>query len=138
MSQVLHTLIENLFSFLWNYGVAYGHVLWASSCTSEWRINFEVIFRFDVDITSSWWRPWTAKGACPSWSRSSSSLVLSHFSELSHLGDFVTSWPRFWWWTWNRLWRLLWDWRHLHLCMVFNSRHWTLSLVAWFDFPTTS
>jgi hypothetical protein len=68
------------------------------------------------------------KGVRLSWSRFP--LVVSHFPELSHLGDFVVSQPRFWWWTQNRLWRLLWDWKHLHICMVFNSRRWTLLLVA--------
>ncbi len=121
-------LVENLFLFSWNYGVAYGHVLRASSCANEWRVGLGVIFSFDVDATSSWWKTRTMKGVRLSWSRFP--LVVSHFPELSHLGDFVVSQPRFWWWTQNRLWRLLWDWKHLHICMVFNSRRWTLLLVA--------
>jgi hypothetical protein len=58
------------------------------------------------------------------------SLVLSYFFELSYFGDLVVSQPRFWWRTWNRLWRLLRNWRYFYLCMVFSSRRWTLSLVA--------
>jgi hypothetical protein len=61
-----------------------------------------------------------------------------HSPELSHLGDFVASQLCFWWWTWNRMWRLLQDLRHFHLHMVFNSWHWTLSLVVWSDLSTTS
>ncbi len=87
------------FSFLWNYGVTYSHVLRAPSCTSEWRTIFGIIFRFDIDATSSWWRSRTSKGARSFWNWTLSSLVLSYFFELSHLGDFVTSWPYFWWWT---------------------------------------
>jgi hypothetical protein len=68
------------FLFLWNYGVAYSHILRASSCASEWRAGPIVIFRFDVDITSSWWRPWTMRGARSSWSQSPLNLVLSHFT----------------------------------------------------------
>jgi len=44
------------FFFSWNYGVTYGHVLWASTCTSEWRTGSGVISRFDIDATSLWWR----------------------------------------------------------------------------------
>ncbi len=99
MSQVLLAFITNLilikdhFSFPWNYGVAYGQFLWASSCISEWRIDFGVIFRFSVNVTSSWWRPQPARGVCVSWNRSPSSLVLWHFSEFSHSSDFVASRP---------------------------------------------
>ncbi len=67
--------------------------------------------------------PWEVHS---SWSRSPSSLVLSHFSKLSHLGDFATSRPCFRWRTWNCMWRLLRDQRHLHLCLVFSSWRWTL------------
>ncbi len=123
-------LAEDLLSFPWNYGVAYGHVLHASSCVSKWRAGLGVVFRFEVDATSPWRRTRIARSADSSWSRSPSSLILLHFLELSHLGDFVASRPYFWWWTWNHMWRLLRDWRHLHLRMVFNSRCWTLSLVA--------
>jgi len=131
-------LIKDLFSFPWNYGIMYGHVLRALSCTSEWRADPQIIFRFDIDVTSSWWRPQTARCVRLSWSWSPLSLVLSHFFKLSHLGDFVASRPCFWWWTQNRLWRLLWDWRYLHLRMVFNSYCWTLSLVARSNSPTAS
>jgi hypothetical protein len=31
------------------------------------------------------------------WSWSPLSLILSHFSKLSHSDNFVASWPRFWW-----------------------------------------
>ncbi len=70
---VLHTcianliLIEDLFSFPWNYGVAYGHILRASNCTSEWRIGSKVISKFDIDVASSWWKSWTMKSAHSSW-----------------------------------------------------------------------
>jgi hypothetical protein len=37
------------------------------------------------------------RGACSSWSWTPLSLVLSYFSKLSHLGDFVASRPCFWW-----------------------------------------
>ncbi len=120
----------DLFSFPWNCGVAHGHVLQASSYTNEWKIDFGIIFRFDIDITSLWWRSQTAKGASSSWSQSFSNLVLLYFSKLSQLDDFVESWPYFWWWTWNRLWRLLQDWRHFYFHMVFNFWRWALSLVA--------
>ncbi len=123
-------LVEDPFFFAWDYGVTHGHVLQASNCANEWRVNPRIIFKFNIDVTSSWWKPRTARSVCPSWSRSLSSLVLLHFSELSHRSDFVAGQPCFWWWTWNRLWKLLWDWRHLHFRMVFNSRRWTLSLVT--------
>jgi hypothetical protein len=126
-----------LFSFPWNYGIAYGHVLRALKCTNEWKIVFEVISWFNIDKTSSWWKSWTSRGACSSWSWTPSSLVLLYFSELSHLGDLIASRPHFRLWTWNHLWRLLWNWRHFCLCMVFNSQRWTLSLVTRSDSPTT-
>ncbi len=71
-------------------------------------------------------------------SRSPSSLVLSHFSKLSHPGDFVTSRPCFRWQTWNSMWRLLWDRRHFHLRLVFSCWRWTLSLVARSNSSTAS
>jgi hypothetical protein len=88
-------LIENLFSFPWNYGVTYGHILRALSCTSEWRIGSKVISKFDTDTASSWWRSQTSRGVRLSWSWTPSSLVLLHFFKLSHLGDLVTSRPAF-------------------------------------------
>ncbi len=114
-------LVENIFFVPWNYGVAYGHVLWASNCASEWKASPGVIFKFDVDATSSRWRFQIAGGARLSLSRFPSSLVVLHLSELLCFSDFVASRPRFWWWTWNCLWRLLWNWRQFHLRMVFNS-----------------
>jgi hypothetical protein len=87
--------IKYLFSFPWNYGVVYGHVLWASSCTNEWRITSIVISKFNIDTTSSWWKSRTMRGVCSSWSWTLSNLILSHFSKHSHLNDFVTSWPHF-------------------------------------------
>jgi hypothetical protein len=96
-------------SFPWKYGVAHGHVLWAPCHSSEWRIAFGIIFRFDTNVTSLWWRSQTSRSAWLSWSWTPLSLVLSYFSEFSHLGDLVTNRPRFWWWTWNYLWRLLWN-----------------------------
>jgi hypothetical protein len=71
----------------------YGHVLRASSCTSKQRANPGVIFKFNVDITSSWWGTRIARGARSSWSRFLSNLILPHFLEFSHLGDFVATRP---------------------------------------------
>jgi hypothetical protein len=96
-----------LFSFPWNHGVAHGHILRAPSRSSKRRTTFEVISRFDLNAASSWWRTLTSRSAHSSWSWTPSSLVLSYFSELSHFGDLVASWPCFWWRTWNRLWRFL-------------------------------
>jgi hypothetical protein len=39
-------------------------------------------------------------------------LVLSIFKKLLNLGDFVASWFRFWWWTWNCLQMFLWNLKH--------------------------
>jgi len=70
---VLHTsityliLIEDLFSFPWNYGVTYGHVLRTSNCRSEWRTDSKVISKFDIDAVSSWWKSRTMRGAHSSW-----------------------------------------------------------------------
>jgi hypothetical protein len=60
------------------------------------------------------------------------------FRTLSHLGDLAVSRPRFWWQTWNHLWRLLRHRRYFYLCMVFSSWRWTLPLVARFDSLTAS
>jgi hypothetical protein len=95
----LSTQFGRRFFFSWNYGVAYGHILQVSSYASEWRISSRVIFRFDIDVTSSWWRPRIVRDAHSFWSRSLSSLILLHFPELLHLNDFVAGWPCFWWWT---------------------------------------
>jgi hypothetical protein len=95
------------FSLPWNYGVAHGHILRVASYSSEWRTTSGVVSRSYPNTTSSWWRTRTSRGACSFWSRTSLSMVLSYFSELSHLGDLPASWPRFWWWTWDRLWKLL-------------------------------
>jgi hypothetical protein len=95
------------FSFPWKYGIVHGHVLRSPSRSNEWRITFGVISRFDTNVAFSWWRSRILRGACSSWSWTPSSLVLSYFSKLSHLGDLVTNWPYFWWWIWNCLWRLL-------------------------------
>ncbi len=111
----------------------------ASRMTTSYRLQVAqvneklpsgVILRFDVDATFWWWRSRIVRNAPSSWNWTPLSLVLSHFSELPHLGDFVTSRPCFWWWTWNCLRRFLQNWKHFHLRMVFNSRCWTLSLVA--------
>jgi len=83
------------FSFPWYYGVAHGHVLQAPSRSSEWRTTSEVIFRFDTDATSSWWKSQTSRGARSFRSWTPSNLTLSYFSELSHLGDLVASRPYF-------------------------------------------
>ncbi len=121
------------FSFPWIHGITHDYILWASSHTNERRIASKVILRFDVDLTLSWWRSWTAKGAPSCWNWTLSSLVLSKFSKHFYFGDFVAGWPCFCWWTRNYLRRFLWNWRHLNFCMVFNSQHWTLPLVAPFD-----
>ncbi len=52
-----------IFSFYWIHDTAHDHVLWAASHTSEWRTTPRVIFRFDIDPTSSWWNSQTVKGA---------------------------------------------------------------------------
>jgi hypothetical protein len=91
----------------WNYGVMHGHILRAPSRTSEWRTASRIISRFDPNITSSWWRTWTSRGACSFWSWTPSNLVLSYFFEFSHPGDLVANRPCFWWQTWNRMWRML-------------------------------
>ncbi len=128
----------NLFSFAWNYGVAHGHILRVASHTSEWRTASRVVSRSYPNTTSSRWRTRTSRSACSSWSRTSSSLVLSYFSELPHPGDLATSRPRFWWGTRDRLWRLLRNWRYFYLHMVLSSQSWSLSLVARSDSSTTS
>jgi hypothetical protein len=64
------------FSSSWNYGIAHGHILRARSRTSKWRIAFKIISRFDPNITSSWWRTRTLRGACSFWSRTPSNLIL--------------------------------------------------------------
>ncbi len=92
--------------------------------------TFGVISRFDPNATSLWWRTRTSKSVHSSWSWTPSSLVISYFFKLSHFDDLVTSRPRFWWRTWNRLWMFLRNWRYFYLRMVFNSWRWTLSLVA--------
>jgi hypothetical protein len=81
--------------------------LTASSYINEWRISSKNISRFDIDTTSSWWRSWTSRGACSSWSSTPSSLVISHLFKPLHLSDLIASRPYFWRWTWNCLWRLL-------------------------------
>jgi hypothetical protein len=95
------------FSSPWNYGVAHGHILWALSCPNKWRTTSEVISRSDFNVTSSWWRIRTSRGARSFWTWTLLSLVLSYFSELSHPSDLVANRPCFWWQAWNHLWRLL-------------------------------
>ncbi len=85
-----------IFLFPWIHGIAHERILWASRHISEWRIASKIIPKFDIDAPSLWWRSRTAKGVPLSWSRTLSNLVLSHFSKLSHLGDFVASQPCFW------------------------------------------
>jgi hypothetical protein len=70
---VLHTsitdliLIEDFFSFPWNYDVIYGHVLRASNFTSEWRTASKIISKFNIDAVSSWWKSQTMRGVHSSW-----------------------------------------------------------------------
>jgi hypothetical protein len=130
--------VEDISFLPWNYGVTHCHILRAPSRISEWRIAFGVIFKFDPNATSLWRRTRTLRGALSSWSWTPSSLVLSYFAKLPHLGDLVTSQPCFWWRTWNYLWRLLRNRRHFYLHLVFSSWHWTLSLVARSDSSTVS
>ncbi len=130
--------VEDLSSLPWNYGVAHCHILQAPSRTNEWRTAFRVILKFDPNVTSLWWKTWTSRGARSSWSWTPSSLVLLYFVKLSHPSDFVTNRPCFWWQTWNCLWRLLRNWRHFYLHLVFNSRCWTLSLVTRSNSSTAS
>jgi len=121
---------SNLFSFAWNYGVMHGHILRVVSRTNEWRTTSRVVSRSYPNTASSRWKTRTSRSACSSWSQTSSSLVLSYFSELPHLGDLAASWSRFWWRTQDRLWRLLRNWKYFYLRMVFSSPRWSLSLVA--------
>jgi hypothetical protein len=99
--KVFHTLIAKLilikdfFSFPWIHGVVHNYVLQASSHTNEWRITPRVIPKLDTDLSPSWWKFWTMKNTPSSWSQTPSSLILSIFSKLSYLGDFVISWPHF-------------------------------------------
>ncbi len=130
--------VEDISSLPCKHGVAHGHLLRAPSRTSEWRTAFGIIFRFDSNAASLWRRTRTLRGAHSSRSWTPLSLVLSHFAKLPHLSDLVTSRSCFRWRTRNRLWRLLWNQRHFYLHLVFSSRRWTLSLVAWSDSLTTS
>ncbi len=125
------------FSSPWNYAVAHGHILRAPSHINEWRIASGIIFGSDPNIASLWWRTRASRGAYSSWSWTPLSMVLSYFFELSHPDDLVTSQPHFWWRIWNRLWRLLRNWRYFYLRMVFSSQHWTLLLVVRSNLSTT-
>ncbi len=113
--------VEDLYYLPCNHGVAHSHILWAPSHSSKWRTAFGVIFRFDLNVASLQWRTWTSRSARSSWSWTPSNLVLPYFAKLPHPGDLATNRPRFRWWTWNCQWRLLWNWRHFYLRMVFNS-----------------
>ncbi len=104
--------------------------LTAASRINEWRTTSGVVPRSYSNTTSLWWRTRTLRGACSSWSRAPSSLVLPYFSELPHLGDLAASRPCFWWRTRDRLRRLLRNRRYFYLRMVFSSRRWSLLLVA--------
>jgi hypothetical protein len=79
------------FSSPWNYGIAHGHLLRARGRISEWRTASGIISRFDLNISSLWWRTRTSRGVCSSWNWTPSSLVLSYFSELSCPGDLVAN-----------------------------------------------
>ncbi len=66
----------------------------------KWTKNcLESVLKFDTNPTPSWWKSWTTKNAPLFRSWTFSSLVLSNFSKLLYLGDFVASWPHFWQWT---------------------------------------
>jgi hypothetical protein len=39
------------------------HILRALNRTNEWITAFGVIFKFDLNATSSWQKTWTLKGA---------------------------------------------------------------------------
>jgi len=96
-SSIWFWLKIRFFSFPWNYGIVHGHILRALNRSSKWKIAFRIIFRPDINATSSWWRTWTSRGVCSSWNWTPLSLVLLYFPKLSHPGDLVASWPRFWW-----------------------------------------
>ncbi len=55
--------VEDLSLFPWNYGVVHCHILRALNRTNEWITAFGVIFKFDLNATSSWQKTWTLKGA---------------------------------------------------------------------------
>jgi len=129
--------VEDLSSLPWKYGIAHGRILRAPSRISGCRTAFGVIFRSNLNATSSRWRTRTSRSVRSSRSWTPSSLVLSYFAKLPHPGDLITSWPRFWWRTWNCLQRLLWNRRHFYLWLVFSSQRWTLSLVVQSDSLTT-
>ncbi len=122
-------LIKDFFSFPWNHGVTYGHIVWASSCINEWKTAFGVISKFDPDATSLRWRSRTKRCAFVLKLNPFELSIIVFFWTLTP-GHLVASWPRFWWWTWNRMWRLLRNKRYFYLRMVFSSQRWTLSLVA--------
>ncbi len=88
-----------ILSFLWIHSITHDHILWALSRISEGKTTSGVIFKFHIDATSLWRTSRTTRGVPSSWNWTPLSLVLSHFSDLSHLGDFVASRPHFWWWT---------------------------------------
>jgi hypothetical protein len=55
-----------IFFFLpWIHGVAHDHFLWASSYINEWITASEVFPKFDINTTSSWWKPQTIKWRAP-------------------------------------------------------------------------
>jgi hypothetical protein len=109
------------FSFIWIHGIAHDYVLHALSCTNEWRTTLKVVHRFDTDLTTLWWRSWTAKSAPLFQNQTFLSLILSNFFELFYLGDFVVGWPRFLTMNLKLSVKVLWNWRHFNFSMVFNS-----------------
>ncbi len=126
---------SNFLYFPWIHGVMYDHVLWASSCISEWRTHRESSLNLiliqhpnDEDLNCK---------RCP--------LVLKlNPLELGIIAFFWTFVP--WWFSYKLTLLLV---MNLKLfvkvftklktgCMVFNSQRWTLLLVALSDSSTPS
>jgi hypothetical protein len=63
------------FSSPWNHGVMHGHILRAPSRSNERRTAFGVIFSFDPNVASLWWRTPTSISVCSSLSWTPSGLV---------------------------------------------------------------
>jgi len=65
------------------------YVLQASSCINQQIATLGIIPKFDTNLTSSRWKSQITRDAPSSQNQTPLSLVLSKFSELSYLGDFV-------------------------------------------------
>ncbi len=76
---------SKIFFFSWIHGVAHDYILQASSCTNERKIASRNFFRFDINLTSLWWKSQTTRNAPSFRNRTLSNLVLSNFSKHSSL-----------------------------------------------------